>query len=167
MNTRLETKRGSEENLGPAGHHGAWGYGKHAIRVQGGSDEWHAERLCVATCATSGGTLAHVRALPGSMCSGWFVYFLVAQTRLQAWIQGDSGGDTPARKHAHAHGSQLMNVRRCCGIRSLSPARTRAGQHYGAVLSVLAASLGAGAVRLPLPKNNAPAAAAATATITC
>ena len=104
--------------------------------------------------------------IPGSMCSGWFVYFLVAQTRLQAWIQGDSGGDTPARKHAHAHGSQLMNVRRCCGIHSLSPARTRAGQHYGAVLSVLAASLGAGAVRLPLRKNNAPAAAAATATIT-
>ena len=59
-----------------------------------------------------------------------------------------------------------MNVRRCCGIHSLSPARTRAGQHYGAVLSVLAASLGAGAVRLPLRKKNAPAAAAATATIT-
>ncbi len=115
------------------------------------------------TCATSGGALAHIRALyrdpcaaAGSCTSWWHRRDCV---RMHKRVQ------TPARKHAHAHGSQLMNVRGYCDTQSLSPARTRAGQHYGAVFSVLA-GLGTGAVRLPLATNNAPAAAA-TATTTC
>jgi len=156
-------KRGSEENLGPARHYGvtvlagAWGYCMRYVSQAG------ATSVMQKTCATSGGALAHIRALyrdpcaaAGSCTSWWHRRDCV---RMHKRVQ------TPARKHAHAHGSQLMNVRGYCDTQSLSPARTRAGQHYGAVFSVLA-GLGTGAVRLPLATNNAPAAAA-TATTTC